>query len=289
MRRLGLMLVLLAGLALPGQAAASQLIARDARDVTLRVNAERRGAPLLHGTREALGRARVGRDQRDPPDGRTAAGRLPARLFGRLADVPQDAVRRVSERLRPLPGTAARLVRDRVHHARREPLGGAVLAAGTAEPGTRPLDAAAGRTRAPAEPLEHGASQARAVDELGIQQALPPRLRAPHVPRAARLRLPGLDEGSPVGQLRPQHLPRHPELRLRARVEARELVPRAHRHRGLLLRLLPARPLSGIPRGGSSARGERRAVSRHGDRPGRDAGRRMGRRRACHVRRVARP
>ena len=40
MRRLALCLVLLVSLALPGTAAASQLIARDAHDVTLRVNAQ---------------------------------------------------------------------------------------------------------------------------------------------------------------------------------------------------------------------------------------------------------
>ena len=45
MRRLALTLVLVAGFALPGTASASQLIARDTRDVTIRVNAN--GQALL--------------------------------------------------------------------------------------------------------------------------------------------------------------------------------------------------------------------------------------------------
>ena len=90
---------------------------------------------------------------------------------------------------RPLRRAAARLVRDRLHDAGREPLGAPGVAARAPEPRARPVEAAAGAWELRLSRWQGDAPEARALDELGLQQAVPPRLRPADVPRPARLRL----------------------------------------------------------------------------------------------------
>src|SRR5581483_11133390 len=85
---------------------------------------ERPRARRLPRRRPLAPRARPGRDRRDPADAAPRPGALSARLLAHGA---------LPERLWPLPGPAARLARDRLHRARRLPLGAAELAAAGAE------------------------------------------------------------------------------------------------------------------------------------------------------------
>ena len=192
--------------------------------------------------------ARLGRGQRAAPRPGPAPGRLPRRLLGRLGHVPQDALRGLRQRVREVHRPAASLVRDRLHDARRQPLGAPGVAARAAQPRARSVEAAASLLGAPPEPLERRPPEAGDLDELGLQQTLRPSVRAAHVPRPARLRLRGVDEGRAGGRVRPQHLPRHARLGLRAGLEAREQLPRTPRHGRLLLRAVPTRPVSRLPR-----------------------------------------
>ena len=249
----------------PGTASASQLIARDARDVTLRrqrEGARRSSATPRRGSAGTCSRgARSTRSTRRPD---RRAGRLPARLLGRLA--ARTARRSPSGSATSAAATQGRsspwfvtgcTMPDGSHWAVQS------WQRGLPNLGLDPWKPLQGSRELRLSRWSTRAAEARAVDELGVQQALPPRLRAPLVPRPARLRLPGVGEGSADGQLRAQHLPRHAQLGLRPRLEARELLPRAHRHRGVLLRLLPARPVPGLPRGRAPARrGRASAIAR---------------------------
>ena len=102
------------------------------------------GAAHVQGARLLAPRARVGRDQRARPSGgRHAdppAGEAPARLLGRLGQVPQDRLAGLQERLPAVQRPQARLVRDRVQGARRLVLGRPGLADRPARPRVPPLD-----------------------------------------------------------------------------------------------------------------------------------------------------
>ena len=219
----------------------------------------------------------MGSHQRTSSLARPAAGRFQGRLLGRLGRVSQAGFARVHERLSRVRGPAARVVRRWLHDAGRQPLGSPGVAARAAEPRARPLEAAPGLVGAPTEPLERRAAQARAVDELGLQQAVRPPLRAPHVPRPAGLRVPRVGR-APGRRLRPQHLRRHVQLGLRAGLEAGEQLPLAPRYGRLLLRLLPARPVPGLPSRRAPSGREGRALPGDRRRPGRAPRRDVGRR-----------
>ena len=274
---------------LPAGAQASQLIARDAKDVTLRVNA--RGQALV-GYRAKGKRwtvlARGAINARHPAPG-PAAGRLPGRLLGRVGHVPQDPLARV---------------RQRVPAVRGPPL--AWFVTGCTMPDG-----------------SHWALQAwqRGLPNLGLDPWKPLQasweLRLSHwngeLPKLeiwtnwayskrfdhlfGRLtylgqpvvRLPVVVEGGAGGQLRPQRLRRHLQLGLRPGLEAREQLPLAPRHGGVLLRPLPARPVSRLPGRRAPSRREGRALPRDRRRPGSPPGRDLGGRRAGRVRRGARP
>ena len=108
-------------------------------------------------------------------------------------------------------------------------------------------------------------------------QAVRPPLRAPHVPRPAGLRVPRVGRRRPGRRLRPEHLRRHVQLGLRAGLEAGEQLPLAPRYGRLLLRLLPARPVPGLPGRRAPSGREGRALPGDRRRPGRAPRRDVGR------------
>ncbi len=89
-------------------------------------------------------------------------------------------------------------------------------------------------------PLDRRAREARRLHRLGLQRPLPGGLRPLHLPRGRRPRLRDDRVRQPHGQVRPPPLPRHVQLFLRPRLDARELVRLARAARDVLLRLLPA-------------------------------------------------
>ena len=104
------------------------------------------------------------------------------------------------------------------------------------------------RLGASAVALARRAAGADGQPELGLPQ-VPPHLRLVHVPRQAGPRLQ-VDLGRrPARHVRPQPLPRHLQLGLRPGLEAREQLPDAQGHRQVLLRLLqPRQPARGSRR-----------------------------------------
>ena len=220
MRRGALILGLLVALTLPAGAHASELIARDAKDITLRVNA--RGQALV-GYR-AKGRtwsvlAWGAMNARHPTEGRPqvqftldysggwrSQGRVLARRFvnacGRYAGPALTWL------------VTGCTMPDGSHWALQ------AWQRGLPESRSRPVEAPAERLGAPPQPLARRAAQARALDELGLQQAVPPRLRPPHVPRTARLRDALHDEGGAARRVRPECVPRHAQLGVRAGLAA---------------------------------------------------------------------
>ena len=107
------------------------------------------------------------------------------RQVGLRADVRDEVVPRLVPEVHR---AGARVVRDRVHGARRQPLGGAELAARAPELRPRP-ERDPGRVGAPPLALDDGS--AGADDRHGLVVApLGPPLRHLHLPRPAGLRLP---------------------------------------------------------------------------------------------------
>ena len=189
MRRVVLLVALLTALCCTGGLAgvAADRARRQGRHAARR--REGPGARRLSRQGQAVDGPRVGRDQRPPSVARAGAGRLPRRLLGWLGHVSQDARPRLRQRVPAVRGTAARVVRDRLHHAGREPLGPPGVAARAPEPRARPVEASPGDLGAPAEPLDGRPPAARDLDELGLQHALRPSVRPAHVPRPARVRV----------------------------------------------------------------------------------------------------
>ena len=95
--------------------------------------AERPGARQLQRTREALERARLGSAQRDPSDPAPQAGRVQARLLGRLRHLQARRLEDLQGRLSPVRRPRPAVVRRRLQGGRRLLLGAPVLAADAAE------------------------------------------------------------------------------------------------------------------------------------------------------------
>ena len=129
----------------PAGANASTLIDRNATGVTLKINAK--GQALLsytaHG--QALERPRLECGQRDPADAR-GSRQVEFKLdySGGWGTYKKNVWKTFKNTCGPYTGPAARVARDRVHGAGRQPLGGAVVAADAAE--LRP------RARTPSRP-----------------------------------------------------------------------------------------------------------------------------------------
>ena len=98
--RLAVLFVIVTAVAVPATASASEIIDRNANDVSLKV--AQNGQALVSYTRprQALERARVGRDQRVAPDARPQAGRVQDRLLRRLRHVQARRLEDVQERMR---------------------------------------------------------------------------------------------------------------------------------------------------------------------------------------------
>src|SRR5439155_14661780 len=128
-----------------------------------------------------------GRRERDRALTPSPTDRLSTRLLGRLGHVPARRLEVVPERLRAGVPPAA-LGRGRVPCARRLLLGRAVVAARPPELRRR-ADAGPVGLGAPALPLDRRAARADRPIRVGVSP-LPAALRALHVPRSARARLP---------------------------------------------------------------------------------------------------
>jgi hypothetical protein len=198
-----------------------------------------RGADQLFGARAAEARARLGRRERHRADAHQAAARVQARLRRRLGQVPQHLLEDVQECVRRVHGPEARVVRHRLHGTGRLELGAAGLATDAPElRGRGQCDA--DRVGAPPLTLDRRAAGADDQHRLGLAPVGPP-VRHVHLQGAAGLRLQGDAGRQPARHLRPEHLRRHVRLGLRRRLEAREQLPDAHRHRRLLLQRQSAR------------------------------------------------
>ena len=112
-------------------------------------------------------------------------------------------------------------------------------------------------------------AQLDALQVLDQRTPKPGDLRSRELPRPAGLRLPHDKLGRPARRLRPAHLPRHARLRVRLRLEPRDLVRHAQGERHVLLRVLP---VLDVPRLSAPAlrraRRHREALSPHAQ-PGR--------------------
>ena len=267
--RLAVVLAVLTAVALPATASASEIIDRNASDVSLKVARQRAGARQLQRARQALERARLGRGERDPADD-VPASRSSSSSTTRAATAPTSATSGRPSRT-PAAPTTARSCSGSSPAARRPTAPTGRSSPGSAMlPELRPAGARKlGGLGASALALARRAAAADGQPELGLQ-ALPPHLRLVHLPRQARARLQVDAGGRAARHVRPQPLPRHLQLGLRPGLEAREQLPDAQGHGQVLLRLLPAT---------APPRGARRALPRDDHRPRRDAGHLLGGRR----------
>ena len=201
----------------------------------------------------------------NPPVQRRQAGRVHARLLGRLRQVPHRRTGRRSARR--ACRTTARRSRGR-SPACKAPDGSYWALQAWQRKLPNYGVAASGRTgRVGAAPvaLDRRACRCSRSRSTGSARSARPPLRRVHAERQGRLRLRRVDaSGSPTRLVRAQRLRRHVQLGLRLRLEAREQLPDAFARRDVLL-----------PRShGTAAEGRRRqAVPRDRDRAGRDAGR----------------
>ena len=245
MRRAVFTACLIAALVVPAGAEASQLIARDAKDITLRVNA--RGQALVgYRAKGSSGTCSRGARSRASPGGRSGAGRVPRRLLGRLGDVPQDRSLAGSSASAASTRDSPRLVRDGLHDAGRQPLGAPVVAVRPAEPRARPVEAAPGLVGAPRSAIGPANSRSSRSGRTGRTASASTTCSA----------------GSPTSASPPTALPRRPtgnpadgfgrnidldtyNSAYGPWLETREQLPLPPRHqRSSVTWLIPARPLS---------------------------------------------
>ena len=186
----------LAAIVVPGHGVGVRADRPERDDVELKV-AQRPGAAQLQGARQAVERPRLGRGQRDPAHDCAQAGRVQARLLGRLGDGEAGCLEDVHEHV-PAPTTAP--------------------SCSGSSPPARPPTARTGPCRpgsgcCPNYGLQPSAKQsvwelrlshwagpiARADGqaELGLPQ-VPPHVRLVHVPRQAGLRLQVDAGGEPL-------------------------------------------------------------------------------------------
>ena len=259
-------------LAPPG-AGASTLIDRNATGVTLKVDATGQRARLVPRAAASAARARLGRCQRARPDCRLAAGGLQARLLGRLGQRDAGRLEDVREHMRAIHGPDARLARDRLHRAGRQPLGAAVLAADAAE------------LRSRRRPPKQAVWELRLSHWTGELPVLTVNTNWAYR-KFDHLFGTFTYDGAPVHGFRSTARATRSTRSAGTSTSTRSTRPTAPagsartassctRARGLLLRLLSARQPSGR---------ERRALPRHDHRPRRDAGRDVaGRRRSART------
>ena len=156
-----------------------------------------------------------------------AAGRVQARLRGRLGQVPHELLEDVRHALRRLRRAGARVEGDGLQGARRLVLGAPGLAAGAPE---LRRDARRPRRRSGSCGSRTGRATLPVltiVDRLGLAPVGSP-LRHVHLRGEPGLRLPVDLVGQPARHVRPQHLRRHVQLGVRRRLEAREQLPDPH-------------------------------------------------------------
>ena len=166
--RLAVVIAVLTAIGVPATASASEIIDRNVERRLAEGRRQRPGARQLQRARQALERPRLGRGERDPADDGPQAGRVQARLLGRVRDLQARRLEDPQERLPRLRRPRAAVVRGRLQGSRRLVLGAAVLAAGAAQ--LRPAGVRqVGRLGASALALERRAAAADRQPELGLQ------------------------------------------------------------------------------------------------------------------------
>ncbi len=219
-----------------------------------------------------------------PPSAERSAGALPLGLRRRLGQVSQGQV--LDTLQEPVPAVrraAAADARRRVQGPERLVLDDPGVAAPAAAPRLRSLAPAAhelasstsptGRARYPSlEAHPNWTYDGRWQGVFGRYSYL----------GAPVYGLSSNAKGRAEGQVRPKPVHRHPELRVRAGLEARVRDPDAQGHGTFCHSFVPQRPFSGYPSQEIRPARGRRASPDHGRRAGRDAGD-AGRARGSHA------
>ena len=202
--RLTVLFVIVTAVAVPATASASEIIDRNANDVSLKVaqNGQALVSYSARGKRwNVLAWGALNAVQ--PTPGRQA-GRVQARLLRRLRHLQEGRVEDVQERLPRVRRPRAAVVHRRLQGVRRLLLGAPVLAADAAELRSQG-DPEAVRLGAAALALPRRAARPDREPELGLQE-VPPHLRLVHVPRPPGARLQVDVRRRPAGHVRPQPL-----------------------------------------------------------------------------------
>ena len=145
MRRLALSLLLLATFLAPTTAEASQLIARDAQNVTLQVDSQGQALVGYRAKAKTWSVLAWGAVNALHPTADRSQVRFKLDYAGGWGKYRKTLSRGFTNVCRPYAGPPLSVVRHRLHDARREPLGPPGLAAGAPQSRPRPVEASPGR------------------------------------------------------------------------------------------------------------------------------------------------